>query len=100
MIRKEALKNLKNAYDSEHYPMSEFVSESELDVIKQDLDRLETMKIKTKLRGGMGGYFEDCYCPKCDMFICYEPQRKDYSKVMNYCYKCGQRLDWNEEVKE
>ena len=44
MTSKEALKHLENAYDSEHYPMSEFVSMTDLDTIKQDLDRLEKLE--------------------------------------------------------
>lgn len=44
MTTKEILKNLKNAYDSEHYPMSEFVSESELDIINRGLERLEELE--------------------------------------------------------
>ena len=44
MTSKEALEHLENAYYSERYPMSEFVSMTDLYTIKQDLDRLEKLE--------------------------------------------------------
>ena len=38
--------------------------------------------------------YNDCYCPSCDQFMCYEPVRDEYSKKISYCYICGQKIDW------
>ena len=54
----------------------------------------EGQEIKTAIRYGMGYEYEDCYCPSCNNFICYEPEREKYLKYMKYCYTCGAKLKW------
>lgn len=36
--------------------------------------------------------YDTAYCP-----ICHREFEVDYEKWMDYCPKCGQKLDWSEE---
>lgn len=39
--------------------------------------------------------YDTAYCP-----ICHREFEVDYEKWMDYCPKCGQKLDWSEESEE
>ena len=79
--------------------------------LKQDLDRLEILEQKEtpmkpavsfatfKTKRGKGYHIntiKNTRCPKCceDVKESYLGRMK--SSNYNYCYKCGQRLDWSD----
>lgn len=65
-----------------------------IDCVIESLKRQVGENIKTKIRYGMGYEYNDCYCPSCNQFICYEPERDEYSKKMMCCFTCGQKFNW------
>ena len=65
-----------------------------IDCVIESLKRRVGENIKTEIRYGMGYEYNDCYCPSCNQFICYEPERDKYSKKMIYCFTCGQKINW------
>ena len=57
-------------------------TENALETIEQALKRNEPMKVDV-------GFFD--YCPKC---------RTTLRRIYNYCYNCGQKIDWSDDEKE
>lgn len=65
-----------------------------IDCVIESLKKQTGENIKTEIRYGMGYEYNDCYCPSCNQFICFQPERDKYSKRMIYCFTCGQKLNW------
>ena len=40
----------------------------------------------------------DALCPICHCYINFDMLNDDFKYAPNYCYECGQKLDW--EVEE
>ena len=62
--------------------------EDELEIIKQSVEKQIPQKVINK--GHLYAYA--CFCPVCNSIVSTAPS---YDEA-NYCYKCGQALDWSE----
>ena len=60
--------------------------ENELKIVKQAIEKQMPQKVINK--GRFYGYA--CYCPICSEIVT--------NKRSEYCNKCGQALDWSEEL--
>lgn len=61
-------------------------------VEKATLKKLEKKYMELK-----GFIYYNCVCPNCGKTVCFETQRDTVKHQVNYCWKCGQALDWSKE---
>ena len=52
----------------------------------------KSIKKKVKNKEGLIGDLKSGFCPTCGQGFCCYPDSKE---SIEFCYKCGQKLDWS-----
>ena len=65
--------------------------------LKELVEKATPKKIEKKYMELKGFIYYNCVCPNCGKTVCFETQRDTVKHEVNYCWKCGQALDWSEE---
>lgn len=65
--------------------------EDDLKTLQELVDKETPKKVKVySFVNAKGRHIDEYYCGSCDQYI-------DRIKYENYCFNCGQALDWSEQ---